>query len=237
MVRTLPRCATVAFSLLIGGCGLGVLTGEAGGSDNLPIAGTGPYAKLEADPETPANEPIVLQDSGANLLAPSAIERDDGGFVIFYERREVGGGLGRIFAAEISSLVELPDREARSVLEPALSWQADDLRNPAVVRIDDDTLHLYYDAGIPAAIGRAISTDGGETFIAESAPLIENARAPSVAIFEGQTLLVFEGVDRLGIFAAIATDATDATDANRRRRRRRERFIRQALVTRFGSAP
>lgn len=187
-------------------CGFGPWAQEAGGSDNLPVSGAGSYAKWSADPQTPADEPNLITDNSADLLAPTVLIRDDGGLIVWYERREVGGGLGQIWVVEFPALTELSDRQPRRVLMATHPWQAGDLRNPSVIRISADELLLFYDAGSPSAIGVARSTDDGETFVADVEPLLINARAPSVSSFEGETTLMFERLNQPGLFIAQADD-------------------------------
>ncbi len=198
----------LAIVLLCGNaCGFGPWAQEAGGSDNLPVSGAGPYAKWSPDPQTPADEPNLITDNSADLLAPTVLIRDDGGFIVWYERREVGGGLGEIWVAEFPELTALSDRQPRHVLMATYPWQAGDLRNPSVIRVSGDELLLFYDAGLPSAIGVARSTDGGETFVADATPLLINAQAPSVSGFEGEMTLMFERPNQPGLFIAQVGDS------------------------------
>jgi hypothetical protein len=85
-----------------------------------------------------------------------------------------------------------------------LAWEAE-VRAPTAI-IDGDRVTLFYQAGDPPAIGRAVSTDGGASFARDPAPVLEGAANPS-AITLGDTIAVFvERVDAPGIFVAESTD-------------------------------
>lgn len=189
---------------LVTGCGLGPFAGEGGGGDNLPTLGGGPYGKLPLDLDTPIDEPFVLSDAVADLSDPTAMLRDDGGIRLWVTRRAPDQA-AEIWTAELPALTELPDVAPTPVLVAELEWEAGEVRAPSVLA-DGDRLLLFYEAGDPAGIGRAVSTDGGNSFTRDPAPVIEGARQPSAVSVGGQVVLFFERAGAPGIFAAESTD-------------------------------
>ena len=75
------------------------------------------------------------------------------------------------------------------------------------VLIDGDRLDMYFALGEGSAIAHAASTDGGRTFAVDAAPVLvpesswENGwvGSPSVVLFQGETLLFYEGGPRAGV--------------------------------------
>lgn len=198
-----------ATCLAAAACGLGPLAGDGGGADNLPTSGAGPYGKLPLDLETPADEPTVLADRRADLTDPEMARRDDGGFRVWFQSR-VPGGAAEIDYAELPSLTDLPDVAPHLVLAAELPWEGGEVRAPAAL-VDGDQVTLYYEAGDPPAIGRAISSDGGASFTRDAEPVIAAARHPS-AVLAGDTIYVFfeSGADP-GIFVAESADGISFT--------------------------
>lgn len=194
----------LAILVMAAGCGLGPFAGEGGGDDNLPTLGAGPYGKLPLDLETPADEPFVLAAAAADLTDPVALLRSDGGVRLWVTRRAPGAA-AEIWRAELPALTERPDVPPAPALVADLPWEGGEVRAPAVV-IDGDRLIMFYEAGDPPAVGRAVSTDGGASFTRDPAPVLEGARRPS-AVAAGDQLVVFvERVDEPGIFAAVSSD-------------------------------
>jgi len=189
---------------VLAGCGLGPFAGEGGGGDNLPTLGAGPYGKLGLDLTTPADEPFVLAEATADLFDPVARLRDDGGVRLWVTRQRVDEA-AEIWSAELPAITELPDVGLAPALVAELAWEAGEVRAPTVL-VDRDRVTLFYQAGDPPAIGRAVSTDGGANFNRDAAPVLEGAMNPSAVSVDGRVVVFFERPDEPGIFAAESDD-------------------------------
>ena len=89
--------ATFTVVLLLASCGLG--GGEGGGSDHLPTSGAGPYGKLGANRDTPAEEPCVVVDTTALLVCLGLM----------------GTGVGLLFAGMQVAAIEALDAKHAGV--------------------------------------------------------------------------------------------------------------------------
>ena len=170
----------------------------------MPTLGGGPYGKLPLDLETPIDEPFVLAAANADLSDPVGRLRDDGGIRLWVTRQQPGQP-AEIWAAEMPALTELPDVPLAPALVAELPWEAGEVRAPTVVA-DGDRVTMFYQAGDPPAIGRAVSTDAGATFARDPAPVIEGALNPSAIAIGDSIALLFERDDAPGIFAALSED-------------------------------
>lgn len=194
--------------IVLAGCGLGPFAGEGGGADHLPTVGGGPYGKLPLDLSTPADEPYVIADSGADVSDPSIRLRDGGGFRLWFQRRPALGGAAEIHYAELAALTELPEVGPRLALAAELDWEGGEVRAPTALARGERVI-LYYEAGDPPAIGRAVSTDGGATFARDPEPVIASGRRPSAIEAEGIVYLFFEVPGEPGIFVATSVDGIE----------------------------
>jgi len=204
--------AAVLTLVLAGGCGMGLFESESGGADNLPTLGAGPYGKPQVDFDTPADEPYVLEDSGASLVDPSVLERADGGFRLWFGREpDNTENQSEIWYAEIPDITELPDQSPRVTLTATEPWEEDRVAAPSVIALGDDHLVMYYEAGVaPPAIGRADSTDGGQSWQkSPENPVLGNATEPSVIELDGMWRLYITLPGSEGIFLAESEDGID----------------------------
>ncbi len=214
--------AIVLLSLwALAACGMGPFAGEGGGDDNLPTSGTGPYLPLPADFDTPADEPYVLALPVVSLLDPSVYQRGDGGFDIYYTK--VDDDSSEIWRADLPSLQELPVGIPEAVLVADSPWEEGRVGGASLV-IDGSRMVLYYEGGLASvAIGRAVSSDGGRTFVKDdNNPIIANAGDPHVTLFEGRWYLAHVGPEQERIFISESNDGTTFAS------------VRQALDARLG---
>jgi hypothetical protein len=151
----------------------------------LPIAGPGPYLLLPGDFDTPADEPYVLAQPIVSLLDPAVLEREDQGFDIYYTKVE--DGTREIWRAELPSVHELIAGPPEQILVADADWEQGSVGGTALV-VDGQTLILYYHGGVAdPAIGRALSTDGGQTFVKDAGnPIVAAGLDPHVALRQGQ---------------------------------------------------
>jgi hypothetical protein len=177
--------ASIGFVLVLSACGLGPFAGEGGGADNLPVSGTGPYLLLPADFDTPADEPYVLAQPIVCLLDPAVVERPDQGFDIYYTK--VDDLTREIWRGTLPSTQELIDGPPEQILVADSAWEQGSVGGAALV-VDVQNLVLYYHGGVAQpAIGRALSTDGGRTFVKDAGnPIISEGLDPHVAVHEGR---------------------------------------------------
>jgi len=140
-------------------CGAGAEDG--GGDHDLPTRLAGPYEKLPADPDTPIDEPIVLEDPDGDraYYGPSALRADDGRYTVYFTA-EAADGEARIMRAGGVDLASEPF-DVSVVLEAAAPWEATRLAHPAVVKpgLAGAAFGLFYEAGT-GEIGYADSPDG-----------------------------------------------------------------------------
>lgn len=168
----------LSLAVCISACGLGPFPEESGGDDNLPIVGAGPYRLPPADFDTPAEEPYVLSVPIISLLDPSA-RRSPAGFEVWYERKD--SVASEIWKVDLVSTTELPEQEPVVVLQADADWEQGSVGAPAMVE-DGDSLILYYHGGVDSlGIGRAVSTDGGQSFQKDPGnPIVAGATDPHV---------------------------------------------------------
>jgi hypothetical protein len=202
------RAATGAV-LLAAGCGLGPLDDASGGKDHLPTRGAGPYAKTEIDFDTPADEPYILADTFAHVRDPAPLRRPDGGIRLWLTRQEVDREAAEIWYTELPSVHDLPDRAPAAVLTADAEWEVGVVAEPSLVDLGAGRLVLYYrgGAGDAPAIGRADSSDGGETFVKHpDNPILPGAAGPAAIAIGDRFVLYYTAPDQGGIFAADSED-------------------------------
>ncbi len=141
------------------------------------------------------------------LHEPALVESAEGE-IGFVELRTFGP------SARTSILRARIESPSRWVADPPISVlpaQAGDHLGAPSILPRDGVLELYFAAGKGEAIVRAISSDGGRSFVPDPAPLLVPAEAweggfvgsPAAVIFQGKTLLFYEGGARAGIGMAI----------------------------------
>ena len=81
------------------------------------------------------------------------------------------------------------------VLEATEAWQGDAVFDPWAVEASDGSVQLYFAS--EGGIGVATRTSGGS--FGAPTQILEDARAPSVVEFGGETLLFFERAGRIGL--------------------------------------
>ncbi len=196
-----PLVATLALALATAGCGFGLWEEDPGGAVNLPIAAAGPYGRLARDSETPAEEPFLIADRLGVYRDPAALPRADGGVRLWFgmdlEADPAGSRIGR---AELPSLHDLPDVAPTVALAPLEAWEGDRLAAPAVIELGGGRLVMFYEGGDAPAIGRADSDDDGATWQRQSAPVLVDAAAPTVALVDDELVLFVTVPGRVGIF-------------------------------------
>jgi hypothetical protein len=205
MRRLALGLALAGSALSAGGCGLGIVDNPSGGDDNLPTQAAGPYGKPEVDFDTPADEPYVLAEAGAQLRDPDALPRDDGGVRLWFSRQ---AETLEIWYAELADTRELPDVAPARALAADADWEQGQVTAPSVVDLGDGHLVMFYEGGDTApAIGRADSTDDGTTWQKHAAnPVLAGARRPGAALVDGAWLLYAVRDDEDGIWRASSSD-------------------------------
>jgi len=201
-----------ALLLVTSGWGLGLFEPESGGCDNLPTLGAGPYGKPQVDFDTLADEPHVVDDSRASLVDPAALERDDGGFRLWYGREADNSvGESEIWYAEIPSITDLPDVASHVLMTATQPWEEGRVAAPSITALSDGGLVMYYEGGVAApAIGRAESADDGQSWTKSSDnPVLTGAAEPSAVEHGGIWALYFTVPGESGIHRAESTDGLD----------------------------
>ena len=131
--------------------------------------------------------------------------------VAYVELRPAGAGAASaIYRARI-------DAPTRWTVEPIDPVVGDGAGGPSAL-VDGDRVELYFGIGGGAAIGRAVSTDGGRSFARDATPLLSADTgwesgwigSPSAVRFEGATYLFYEGGPRAGIGLARVEGTTAA---------------------------
>ncbi len=192
-------------AVLATGCGLGGSVG--GGADNLPILGAGPYGKLADDPMSPAIEPYVVTDLMANLGDPSALDRDGGGYRLWYTRNPRDGSPASIYRSDVAKLGQNPLADPAPSLGPTETWEAGAVRAPSVVDLRGPLVMAYQAGAVDApAIGLATSDTDGGPWIHAAAPIITNATDPALIVVGDTWRIYFNRPDAPGIFLAVSTD-------------------------------
>ena len=194
--------------LLVPACGLGIADDSSGGRTELPGTGAGPFARLVADPLTPADEPWLAIDPILEVTEPAILARPAGGYLtwITQESAELPAGDTEIWFAELPELRGLPLAPFARALAAELTWEGDRVGAPAIVALDD-RLVMFYAGGDD--IGRAESTDGGRTWSKRAEPVLRNATSPGIAFDGSAWVLAF--VDGRGIGVAHSTDGVTFT--------------------------
>ena len=193
--------ATVALALSVSACALG--GGSGSGDDALPVAGTGPFAKL-ADPTgtTPLPEPFVLVDPLSDISDPAPLVLPGGGLRVFF-----GRGAGEIRRADLP--VSLAEAAADPVSVLAATPDEGRAVAPSVVRRGDAVL-LYYET--QDGVARATSTDGGATFERDGI-VLAGAAGPGAVVVDDRVFLYFTRPGEATIEVATATDGVHFTVA------------------------
>ncbi|MEO7327056.1 MAG: hypothetical protein ABI193_00655, partial [Minicystis sp.] len=141
------------------------------------------------------------------LHEPALLASDEGALA-FVELRTFGS------SARTSILRARIESASRWIADPpnsVLPEEAGDRVGAPAILARDGQLELYFAKGKGEAIFRAISSDGGRSFAPDAAPLLVPAEAweagfvgsPTVVVFQGETLLFYEGGARAGIGAAV----------------------------------
>lgn len=211
----------LAVSLGLLACGAGA--GEGGGAENLPTRGVGPYGKLEDDPDTFVDEPVVLSDPDglASWRAPCAVSGPVHGRYTVYFAAEVmkpSPGPTALFVARDVSLADGPG-SVEPVLAAERSWEGTRLDHPQLIVPGLDAPYgLLYEAG-EGVIGYAESEDGLQFTRASDEPLLapDPSRAPeegsrvgspaAVWTSPGRLLLLYEAPDAPGALGALGGGA------------------------------
>ncbi|MCA9673697.1 MAG: hypothetical protein H6708_13840 [Kofleriaceae bacterium] len=204
--------STVAALVALGGagCGLGLWDEEPGGSANLPTLGAGAYRRLGPDIDTPGDEPWVIDDRFETFSDPAPLARAGGGLRVWFgwaAQDQLGSTIGY---AELSSVHDLPVVAPRVVLTPSAAWEQGRIGAPAIADLGDGHLVMFYEGGDVAtpAIGRADSTDDGDTWSRGDAPVLTDAAQPTVAVLDGQLVLFVTRPGEVGIFRTELAAAT-----------------------------
>jgi hypothetical protein len=196
--------------LALGGCGLALFDDPSGGGENLPTSASGPYGKPEIDFDTLADEPFIIDDPAASLVAPTVLPRDDGGFRFWFGREPNNtAGLSDIWRAEIADVFDLPDVAPVAALAPSQAWEGTRVTRPSVIELPSGTLVMYYEGGAEdaPAIGRAESSDGGNSWQKDPGnPVLDGAGDPGAAFGDGQWMLFVVRTGMDGIFRATSSD-------------------------------
>jgi hypothetical protein len=155
------RCATLAET--------------AGGDQNSPSAGVGPFRKF-APGEIRGSAPYVLDDKPALYREPAALA-DANGVSLYLVMHDAQGHdvIGRTSAADGRTFFGAPQdvgHKPKEVLASDQTWEGADLAFPSVLSVVSG-VWLYYVSG--GAVGLARSTDGltftkgnGPVFVGDS---------------------------------------------------------------------
>ncbi len=195
--------------VLASGCGIGIADDASGGSDDLPTAGAGPYKKLTADENTPADEPWLATDRVIDFTEPALVARPGGGFTFFFTRESPDPPVGdsEIWRGAIADFTHLPDEPPAPVLVADQAWEEGHVAAPSIVDLGGGHLLAYYEGGLAApALGRAESTDGGRTWQKSPAPVLADAALASVATDGALWLAAFTRPGEPGLWLARSDD-------------------------------
>ena len=140
-------------------CACATLGEPAGGDQNLPSSGVGPFRKL-AGAETPGTAPYVLDDPAASYRQPAALPLAQG-VALYVVMKSSGHDViartraddGRAFFGAVSDIGHKP----AVVLSTDQSWESPDLSHPSAVAVSGGVWLYYASQG---SIGLARSVDG-----------------------------------------------------------------------------
>jgi hypothetical protein len=189
MRRAAPILAVCA------GCGFGIVEHDpAGGSDNLPTLGAGPYGRPTDDLDTPAQEPFVIHSASTHFADPACLPRAGGGLRLWFGRVDPSAPeRSSIAYAEVPSLADLPDVGPTVVVPEGAS--------PAVVRAGDRHVMIHE---LDGALVRRESPDG--LTWGDPRTVLSDAADPTVAIVDGIYHLFFTRPGLAGIWRARSDD-------------------------------
>jgi len=198
------RTTLIGVTALLLSCGLGPLSEEGGGSDNLPIHGGGPFTPLPVDFDTAADEPYVVVEPTSSLLDPSVEELASGGFLIHYTRLTENGS--EIWKSVLPDVTQFPGA-SEPVLSADQDWEQGQVRSVSLLR-EGERVTLYYEGGVAErAIGRAVSADGGRTYQKDSDnPILVGLDPHVTRSVSGQTLLVYADRENTKILLRESSD-------------------------------
>ncbi|HUQ07808.1 MAG TPA: sialidase family protein [Kofleriaceae bacterium] len=168
----------------VSGCGIGFADDASGGKNDLPSVGAGPYRKLAADENTPADEPWLVTERTIDFTEPAIVARAGGGFTFFVTRESPDPPVGdsEIWRGAILDPTEIPDEPIAPVLTADAAWEEGHVAAPSIVDLGGDRLLMFYEGGLATrALGRAESSDGGHTWTKSAAPVLTDAALASVA--------------------------------------------------------
>ncbi len=215
MTRAFASASLGAVVLAAAGAFYGCATlanGEAG-LDNAPSARAGPFRVFrvgEIGEERAA--PYVMDNQELRLHDVSVVDSDGDPATFAVEGYFAASAEGADPALPPSRLVRVPapdgrsfDRTAELVFESSQTWEGGVVASPCVLA-DGSSRRLYY-AGA-GGIGLAESTDGGASFVARDAPIVDAEsvawadgppRSPGVARLPDDTYVMFFEADRGGV--------------------------------------
>ncbi len=196
-IAAIVRCATLAES--------------AGGDQNPPSSGVGPFRKLAAE-ELSGVAPFVLDDSSALYRQPAALPLPDGSVALYVVMHGAQGDvIARTRATDARSFFGATQdfgHKPQQVLASDQSWENANLAHPSAVTVSSG-VWLYYASG--GSVGLARSTDG-LSFTKVGAPVLAQdalgpIASPSVAQFpNGVFHMLFVQGD--SIYEATSTDGS-----------------------------
>lgn len=197
--------------LVLPACGLGWIGSEDDRTAGLPTAGAGPYQRLEPDDLTPASEPRFLNDTRADVAAPSMLAGGAGLRVWFTRRPDPA--ISEINYLEAKSAHELPTVGPMSVLGASETWEEGIVGSPSVVKDPAGGLVMFYEGGVAMpSVGRATSVDG-ISWTKDGDPLLVGAASPSAVFVGGETWLFATRPNEIGIWRAVDAGSGFVFDA------------------------
>ncbi len=192
----------VALALLCSGCGLGWIGTEPDRTAGLPVAGAGPYSRLESDDSTPATEPRFLNDIRANVSDPSILA-GGAGIRVWFTRSTTEPLVSEIHYTEATSAHELPSVDPMLVLSATETWEEGVVSSPSVTADPGGGLVMFYEGGVTMpSIGRAVSSDG-VTWQKDGNPVLVGASSPSIGFVEREPWLFVTRPNEIGIWRAV----------------------------------
>jgi len=204
--------AVAALALMVAvACGAGAEEGS--GDRDLPTRLAGPYKALPEDPQSPIDEPKVLEDEDGEwaFYGPSAFSSGDGEYTVFFTADN--GGRAEIRRADGVDLANEPSAVSVVLEAGTTTWEASRVAHPAVLRpgLTSD-FGLFFQGG-DGEIGYASSDDGFVFTRHPDNPLLsaelpeEGARVGEpAAVWSGDTVLLYYAArDPGAIFLASIT--------------------------------